>query len=93
MFLLASGEHRSSINRLAGRDIADNFRLVFAYNGCMAPDDRHRVYMTFQRRYGWHCQFLEKDLQTPLPKKLRFISPDKIIELVERGGGFKDQES
>jgi hypothetical protein len=61
---------------------------------CMAnTTDRHRVYMVFQDRYGWHCQFLEADLQTPLPRKLTFASPDKIVELVERGGGFKDQES
>jgi hypothetical protein len=52
---------------------------------CMAnPTDRHRVYMVFQDRYGWHCQFLEADLKTPLPRKLTFASPDKIIELVER---------
>jgi len=56
-------------------------------------DDRHRVYMSFQCRYGWHCQFLEEDLQTPLPRKLHFASPDKVVELVERGGGFTDQES
>jgi hypothetical protein len=49
--------------------------------------------MSFQDRYGWQCQFLEADLQTPLPRRLHFTSPDKIIELVKRGGGFKDQES
>jgi hypothetical protein len=32
-------------------------------------------------------------LKTPLPRKLHFISSDKIIELVERGGGFPEQES
>ena len=57
------------------------------------PNDLHRVYMVFQDRHGWQCQFLEADLKTPLPRKLTFGSPDKIIELVERGGGFKDQES
>ena len=61
---------------------------------CMAsPNDRHRVYLSFQDRHGWQCQFLEADLKTPLPKRLHFTSPDKIIELVERGGGFTDQES
>jgi hypothetical protein len=55
------------------------------------PTDRHRVYMSFMDRYGWHCQFLEADLQTTLPRKLTFASPDKIVEMVERGGGFKDQ--
>jgi hypothetical protein len=52
-----------------------------------------RVYLFFQDRYCWQCQFLEADLKTPLPKRLHFASSDKIIELVERGGGFRDQES
>ena len=65
---------------------------MFAYNTCL-PDSRHCVYMSFQLRGGWRCQFLEADLKTPLPKRLHFASPDKIVELVERGGGFKDQES
>lgn len=58
-----------------------------------SENQRHRVYMSFQDRYGWHCQFLEADLKTPLPRKLCFASSEKIIELVERGGGFSDQES
>jgi hypothetical protein len=49
--------------------------------------------MSFQDRKGWHCQFLEADLKTPLPRKLHFSSPDRIIELVQRGGGFPDRES
>jgi hypothetical protein len=49
--------------------------------------------MSFQCRDGWHCQFLEQDLKTPLPRKLHFASSDKVIELVQRGGGLKDQES
>jgi hypothetical protein len=56
-------------------------------------DLRHRVYMSFQCRNGWHCQFLELDLNTPLSKKLRITSPDKVIELVERGGGLSNLES
>ncbi|HZL53954.1 MAG TPA: hypothetical protein VFC37_23735 [Terracidiphilus sp.] len=55
-------------------------------------DDHHRVYVSFQFRNGWHCQFLEADLKTSLPKRLHFASPDKIIELVQRGGGIADQE-
>jgi hypothetical protein len=51
------------------------------------------VYLSFQFRDGWQCQFLEADLQTPLPKKLHFASSDKVIELVERAGGFIDQET
>ncbi len=52
-----------------------------------SQDSRHRVYMSFQCRNGWHCQFLELDLKTPLPKKLCFASPGKVVELVELGGG------
>lgn len=50
-------------------------------------------FMTFMDRHGWHCQFREADLKTPLPRKLHFTSPDKIVELAERRGGFPDQES
>ena len=53
----------------------------------------HRAYVMFLDSFGWQCQFLEADLKTPLPRKLRFTSPDKLRELVERGGGFKDQEA
>ncbi len=49
--------------------------------------------MSFQDRYGWHCQFLEEDLKTPLPRKLLFTCADKVIELIERGGGFTDQDA
>jgi hypothetical protein len=59
----------------------------------MAIDDRHRVYLSFQDRHGWLCQFLEADLKTPLPKRLHFASSDKVVELVERAGGFTDQET
>ena len=51
------------------------------------------VYLSFQDRNGWQCQFLEADLQTPLPKRLHFASSDKLVELVERAGGFIDQET
>ena len=37
--------------------------------------------------------FLELDLRTPLPRKLRFTSPEKVIEIVERGGGLSNLES
>ena len=47
---------------------ADNFRLVFAILVCRYQNDQHRVYMVFQDRHGWHCQFLEADLKTPLPR-------------------------
>jgi hypothetical protein len=31
-------------------------------------------------------------LKTSLPRKLLFASSDKVVELVERGGGITDQE-
>jgi hypothetical protein len=37
-------------------------------------------------RDAWYCQFLEEDLKTPLARKLRFRSPDKIREMAQRGG-------
>jgi len=52
----------------------------------MAQDRRHRVYISFMDRKGWQVQFFEADLKTSLPRKLHFTSPDKIIELVGRGG-------
>jgi hypothetical protein len=58
-----------------------------------ATGDRHRVYMYFQLRDGWDCSFLEADLKTSLHRHLRFTSSKKIVELVERGGGLKDQEA
>jgi hypothetical protein len=59
----------------------------------MTTQDGHRVYLSFMDRNGWQCQFLEADLQTPLPKRLHFASSDKLVELVERAGGFIDQET
>jgi hypothetical protein len=60
----------------------------------MPPRDQtHHVYLSFEFRDGWQCQFLAADLQTPLPKRLHFASFDKVVELVERAGGFTDQET
>jgi hypothetical protein len=42
--------------------------------------------MYYMFRDSWHCQFLEADLKTPLPKKLSFPEPQKIFDLAERGG-------
>ncbi len=95
----SDGKERSLSN---GRSLApfsatcsdvDIVLLFFAYTSSMAQDERHRVYMSFQCRNGWHCQFLEQDLKTPLPRKLHFTSSQKVVELVERGGGLTDQES
>jgi hypothetical protein len=48
--------------------------------------------MYFFERKGWYCQFLEEDYRTPLPKKLDFKYPDKIIELAMRGGAASNLE-
>jgi hypothetical protein len=53
----------------------------------------HRVYMSYMQRHGWHCQFLEEDLKTPLPRKLAFLSQDMIFELARRGGANLNLES
>ena len=60
---------------------------------CEACGGSHRVYMSFFLRRGWFCQFLEADLKTPLPKKLNFRSPDKIILLAEHGAAFSNLET
>lgn len=59
----------------------------------MSQEQRHRVYLSFQLRDGWRCQFLETDLKTSLPRKLHFASSDKLIQLIERAGGFTDQDA
>jgi hypothetical protein len=41
--------------------------------------------MSFRRREGWHCQFLEHDLKTPLPRTLNLTNAGKIYELAQRG--------
>lgn len=53
----------------------------------------HRVYMTFFLRQGWHVQFLEADVKTPLPRKLTFADPDKIRELARRGEAWGTLET
>jgi hypothetical protein len=42
--------------------------------------------MHFMTQSGWHCQFLEEDLKTPLPRRLNLVTPDKLYEIAERGG-------
>ncbi|MFZ0272365.1 MAG: hypothetical protein WB524_11700 [Acidobacteriaceae bacterium] len=42
--------------------------------------------MHFQTQSGWHCQFLEEDLKTPLPRGLNLVSQDRLFEIAERGG-------
>ena len=47
---------------------------------------RRRLYMSFFLRGGWHCQFLEEDLKTSLPRTLTFHNSDKITEMARKGG-------
>ena len=42
--------------------------------------------MSFMLRQGWFCQFLEKDLKTPLPRKITLKDPENVRALAERGG-------
>lgn len=58
-------------------------------------DPRYRVYvyMSFQLYGGrWRCQFLEKDLQTPLPRTLNLTKSEEVIALANRGGGLSNLE-
>jgi hypothetical protein len=41
---------------------------------------RRRIYMHFMLREGRHCQFLEEDLKTPLPGKITFADPAKVMD-------------
>jgi hypothetical protein len=36
------------------------------------------------------ASFSKKDLKTPLPRKLTFQTPEKVEELIRRGGGMND---
>ena len=42
--------------------------------------------MHFLFRKEWLCQFLKEDLQTPLPRQVRFTDEKKIWEMAKRGG-------
>jgi hypothetical protein len=33
---------------------------------------------------GWHCQFLEDDLKTSLPRIFTFATSEKVEELIRR---------
>jgi hypothetical protein len=43
-------------------------------------------------RGGWHVQFLEEDLKTPLRRRLNFAGPEKIREIYDRLGVDKKLE-
>ena len=42
--------------------------------------------MNFMLVDGWRCSFLEEDLKTPLPRKVLFATPEKMLAFAERGG-------
>ena len=54
----------------------------------------HTVYLYFMSsQNGWHCQFLEADLKTSLPRTFTFAHADKIRELARRGEAWGTLES
>jgi hypothetical protein len=72
------------------------FRFFFAYTQTMSRYTKatHTVYLHFMsNQNGWHCQFLEADLKTSLPRRFTFASPDKIRELARRGEAWGNLES
>ena len=44
--------------------------------------------MYYMLREAWMCQFMEEDLKTPLPRRLRFNAPEKIRAIVDKVGNF-----
>lgn len=46
--------------------------------------------MYFMQNRGWSCQFLEADLNTPLPRKLTFATADKVLQIAEHAGALTD---
>ena len=52
---------------------------------------KRKIFMSYALVKGiWHCQFLEADLKTSLPRKFSFASDEKLIELAKRGGALRD---
>jgi hypothetical protein len=45
-----------------------------------------RVYVRFEYRQGWYCQFLEEDKKTPLPRAVILGDDRKLVEMAKRGG-------
>jgi hypothetical protein len=85
-YTVAMGGERASTTRmrLAAR-ICSNCKLSvppphmpdekFCPKCQTASGPKRRVYLHFMSRTGWHCQFLEADLKTSLPKKLFLPDP------------------
>jgi hypothetical protein len=74
--------------------LGPNERPRERYCSRCAPQPARRVYMSFMNaKGGWLCQFLEPDLKTPLPRTFTFQTPEKVEELIRRGGGMHDLAS
>lgn len=58
-----------------------------------ARESKKRIYMSFARKQGWYCEFVEDGVETPLPRKFTFATEDKVRELVRRCGGLSDLAS
>ncbi len=57
------------------------------------PHARHRVYMSLQLHGSrWWCQFMESDLQTPLPRTLNLATAEEVAGFVDRGSGLSNLE-
>lgn len=54
---------------------------------------KRKIYLYFQLRNGWQCQFLLPDLKTTAAPAITFADPAKIIEMAERGGALRDLAS
>jgi hypothetical protein len=68
--------------------------LPFVAQACPS-DSRYRIYiyMSFQYNRGcWRVQFLEKDLQTQLPRTLNLATAEELIALADRGSGLSNLE-
>jgi len=59
---------------------------------CTTCGGPHIVYMCFMLRSGWYCQFLERDLKTPLPRKVVLKDAEEVLQMAVRGGARMDTE-
>ena len=76
--------------RLLCIDISFPSLILVAMRTYHSPMARHRVYLYFQLRNGWQCQFLLPDLKTTAARPITFQDPAKIVEMAERGNAMKD---
>jgi hypothetical protein len=93
------GERASTVReRLAGKSCAICGRglpppHIRGEHRCAAcGSGTYLVYMSFMLRVGWYCQFLEKDLKTPLPRKVVLKDAEDVLQMAIRGGSRMDTE-